>query len=82
MFAQNCSSQEDIKIYPGVLFDQIRCFRFNYEKRYQKWKILFCTKSMRDTKKILGEKIVRFTKIYKFGLENFYSWCKCGFNGY
>ena len=44
---------------------------FNCKKRYQKWKILFCTKSMWDTKKNLGKKIVRFKKIYKLANDYF-----------
>ena len=48
---QNCSSQEDTQIHFRELFDRTRSFRFNCKKRYQKWKILFCTKSMQNTKK-------------------------------
>ena len=55
---QNCLFQEDTQIYFEPFFDETHSFRFNRKTRYQKRKIQFCKKSMRDTKKILGNKII------------------------
>ena len=71
-FIPNFSSQEDMQIYSGSLFDDTRSFRFNCKNYYQKWKILFCTKSMRDTKKMSGMKIVRLQKICKISFWLFF----------
>ena len=43
-----------------------------HKKRYQKWKISFYTKSMRDTKKMLENKIVYFQNIQNFGADHFF----------
>ena len=72
IYRQNGSSQEDIQIYFRTLFDRTGSFRFNCKKRYQKWIILFCTKSMRDTKKMIGKKIVRLKNIYKLACKYFF----------
>ena len=69
---QNCWFQDDIQIHFEPFFDLTRSFHFNRKKRYQKWKIPFCTKSMWDTKKMIGNKIIRFRKIYKFSIDYFY----------
>ena len=55
-----------------ALFDRTRSFRFNCKKHYQKLKIRFCIKSVRDTKKISGEKILRFKKICKWAPGYFF----------
>ena len=55
-----------------TIFNRTRSFCFNRKKRHQKWKIPFCTISMRDTKKMLNNKIVRFKKIYKLALDYFF----------
>ena len=69
---QNCSSQENKKIYFSPFFDRQCGFCFNRIKRYQKWKISFLIKSVRDAKKLLGNKIVRFKNIYKFTNDYFF----------
>ena len=63
---QNCSSREYMQIYLRSFFDRTRSFRINRKKLYPNWKIPFCSKSMRDTKKKLGTKIVRLEKNYEF----------------
>ena len=68
-YEKNCSSQEDIQIYCRPFFDQTFSFRFNHKKRYQKWKIPFCTKSMPDTKKTFVQKKKNILKIIDFGGE-------------
>ena len=70
-FRHNCSSQEDIQIYFRILFDRRCSFRLNCKKRYEKWRILFCTKFMRDAKKMSGKKIVRFKKMCKSASDYF-----------
>ena len=68
------------------IVDLIKIFKFTSEhflighvffvlivkKRYQKWEILFSTKSMRDTKKMSGKKIVCSKNIYKLASDYFY----------
>ena len=45
---------------------------FLKRKCYQKWKILFFTQSMRDTKKISRSKIVRWKNIYRLVSDYFF----------
>ena len=69
---KNCSSQWDIQIYFRALFYLTRNFCYNCKKCYQKWKILFCIKSVRDTKKMLRKKIICYKKIYKWACDHFF----------
>ena len=62
MFTQNCPSQAYIQIYFGALFDLSRSFCFNGKK----------VQNIRDTEKMLRNKIVYFKKIYNFGLKYFF----------
>ena len=48
IFRQNCSSQEDLQIYCRAHLYRTQRFYFNCKKLYKKWKIFFCTKSMRN----------------------------------
>ena len=42
-----------------------------FKIKFIKNKKFYCIKSMRDTKEILGKKIVHFKKIYNLGFEHF-----------
>ena len=64
-------SQGDIQNFRALL-DWKRSFCFSYKKHYQKWKILFSTKSMQGTKKMPWKKILRFKKIYKLTSDYFF----------
>ena len=72
IFRQNCLFQQDILIYLRPFFERTRIFCFNRKKRYQKWKTLFCTKSMQDRKKHLRNNYVYFKENYKFVSGIFY----------
>ena len=63
---KNFRLQKNYTRYEKKCRDKIvykKSLRFNCKKRNRKRKILFWTKSKRDTEKMLGEKIVRFKKI-------------------
>ena len=66
---QNCSSQEDIKFCSRLFFDRTRSFCIDRRESYLKWKIPFCTKSMRDMKKLLRNKILCFKNIYNYAIR-------------
>ena len=68
---QNCLPQEDIQIHSRSFSVRTCNFRFYRKKRYRKWKIPFCTKSIRNTKKILGNKIIHLKEFYDFVVDYF-----------
>ena len=68
---QNCVFKIDRQIYFRSIFDRTRFFLFNSKKRYDKWKIPSCSKSMWDTKKMLENEIVHV--LYNSTVSNFES---------
>ena len=71
-WGQNYRSLEYIKINFRLFSDRARTFRFNCKIPYQKWNILFSTKSMQDMSIMSRNKIFRVEKVYKLALNNFF----------
>ena len=66
---QYCSPSEDLLTYFRPFFVLTRSPRL-IRKNVKNGKIPFCTKSMRDTKKMLRKKFVHFKKIYRFAYDS------------
>ena len=72
VMAQTCLFPKDLQIRPRQFFYRIYIFSFVYHKRYSKnQKFNFFRQNIRETEKMLRNKIVYFQKIYKFAFHNF-----------
>ena len=69
---QNCSSQEEIKMFFRPFFDHTHSFRFNRIKTFSKMKNSILHQIYGGYEKMLKYKIVCFEKIDKFAVDYFF----------